>query len=166
MKTVWLSVLALCAVVSAQDTDPPYVDEVYPEDGDYDVPRNTDIVFHCKDDRAGVDVDTIDFTVRDTSLGTAITRGAGELSGVSPKPTYIIDGDLDIDDSDPNDVVCTFDPYDPLPPLGIITCTVAAGLADEVGNEMVEDFVWIFETAELWDVVDEASWGEVKAREW
>ena len=163
MKGAVLLVLILCAVASAQDTDPPYVDGMDPADGENPVPIDTDIIFHCKDDGVGVDIYTIDFTARDTTLNKAITECTGAVAGVSPEPTRVIAGDLDVDDSDPNDMVCTFDPDEPLSDGDIITCTVDRLLADEVGNEMGDDFVWWFTTA--WDI-EELNWGEVKAREW
>ncbi|HUT97904.1 MAG TPA: Ig-like domain-containing protein [bacterium] len=165
MKAVWLSVLILCAVASAQDTDPPYVDGMDPGDGENPVPIDTDIIFHCKDDLSPVDTDTIDFAARDTTLDKAITECTGAVEGVSPEPTRTIAGDLNLDDSDPQDVVCTFYPDDPLSDGDDITCTVDRMLADRQGNEMGEDFVWVFYTY-IPDGVEEATWGEVKAREW
>ncbi len=162
MKTAFMLVLVICAATFAQDTDPPYVDEMDPGEGEYG-PPDTDIVFHCKDDGVGVDTYTIDFIAQDTSLDTAITECSGAVAGVLPEPTRTIPGDLDIDDSDPNDVVCTFDPDNPLYDGDDITCTVDRLLADEVGNEMGEDFVWWFTTT--WDI-EELNWGEVKARGW
>ena len=139
------------------DTAPPYVGGMYPGEGEYG-PIDTDIVFHCKDDDSGVDTTTIDFTARDTSLagGRAIGRGAAVGSAHSPNRT--IPGDLNVDDSDPRDVVCTFNPDDELP-WDTITCTVDGSLADRLGYEMGEDFVWWFTT--IWDV-EEASWGALK----
>ncbi|HUT97903.1 MAG TPA: hypothetical protein VM054_02350 [bacterium] len=162
MKAVWLSVLVLCAVASAQDTDPPYVDEIYPEDGD-PAPDERIIIFHCKDTESPVDLDTIDFTVWEDWpwLDRSITVDAVEVLERTPKVISTVPGDLDIDDTDPQDVVCTFVPEGDLPEFDHITCTVAGGLADIYGNEMVDDFVW-----EFWVDVKEASWGEVKAREW
>ncbi len=122
------------------DMDPPYVDGQDPADGAL-APPDTDIVFHCKDDDKGVDSDTIDFSADD-----------GTKSDVS--------GSLDIDDTDPNDVVCTFTPDDDLP-KGTITCTVAGTLADGLGNEMGSDAVWSFTAGYV--NVDEASLGEIKA---
>jgi hypothetical protein len=105
------------------DVDPPYVDGQDPPDGGGGAP-DTDIVFHCKDDDKGVDSSTIGFSADD-----------GTKADVS--------GSLDIDDGDPNDVVCTFTPDSDLPE-GTITCTVAGTLADGLGNEMGSDAVWSF----------------------
>jgi hypothetical protein len=141
------------------DTDPPYVEDLDPDDGDTDVPPDVDIVFHCKDDDTGIDTDTIDFTAEDTTLGGALTVGTGVI-GVSIRPSGVIAGDLDIDDSDINDVVCTFTPDDPLPLGDTITCTVDGGLSDNAGNDLGDDFIWTFDTEVA---VDEVSWGAIKA---
>ncbi len=84
---------------------------------------------------------------------------AGPAVGFSMRPIRTIAGDLDLDDTDPLDVICTFDPTDDFYPTDPITCTVAAGLADTKGNEMEEDFVWSFDMS----AVEESTWGEVKA---
>jgi hypothetical protein len=107
------------------DVDPPYVDGQDPTDGSWTQETGTDIVFHCKDDDKGVDSGTIDFSA-------AADTGA-DVSGL-----------LDIDDSDPNDVVCTFTPDSDLPEAETITCTVAGILADGLGNEMGAGAVWSF----------------------
>ncbi len=114
---------ALVRVFIDDDMDPPYVDEQDPADGGAGAP-DTEIVFHCKDDDKGVDSDTIDFSADD-----------GTRADVS--------GSLDIDDSDPNDVICTFTPDSDLPE-GEITCTVPGTLADGLGNEMGDDAEWSF----------------------
>ncbi len=135
------------------DTDPPYVDEMDPGEGEYG-PPDTDIVFHCKDDISPVELDTIDFTAEDTSLTGGRTLGTGS-------PNRVIDGDLDIDDTDPWDVVCTFDPTNPFYEGDDITCTVDGSLADVKGNEMGDDFVWTFHT--YGNDVTETTWGAIKA---
>jgi hypothetical protein len=160
MKAAVLWVSVLCAVVVAQDTDPPYVDEIYPEDGD-PAPDERIIIFHCKDTESPVDLDTIDFTAEDDTLGETGHVDSGPTLHVPYESCRILDGDLDVDDTDPRDVVCTFVPEGDLPEFDHITCTVAAGLADIYGNEMADDFVW-----EFWVDVKETSWGEVKAQEW
>jgi hypothetical protein len=114
---------AMIRGVVNDDVDGPYVDEQDPPDGGAGAP-DTDIVFHCKDDDFGVDSDTIDFTAYDE------TRGE-------------VSGSLDIDDSDANDVVCTFTPDADLEE-GTINCTVAGTLADGLTNEMGDDAVWSF----------------------
>jgi len=106
------------------DVDGPYVDSQDPADGGWAAP-DTDIVFHCKDDDYGVDSSTIGFSADD-----------GTKADVS--------GSLDVDDSDPNDVVCTFTPDSDLPEGETITCTVAGTLADGLTNEMGDDAVWSF----------------------
>jgi len=88
---------------------------------------------------------------RDSALavGRAGPRSADEISGL-----------LNIDDTDPLDVLCTFTPDEDLP-VDLITCTVAAGLADSKGNEMQDDFIWTFSTGNY--DVEQKSWGAVKA---
>ena len=136
------------------DITPPYVDGMDPADGETGVPLDSLIVFHCKDDDKGVDVSTIDFIARDTSLGAG--RAVGLYS-----PTRVISGDLDIDDADLNDVLCTFTPDDPFYQGDTITCTVDGSLADVKGNEMGEDFVWSFTTYS--ETVEPTTWGAIKA---
>jgi hypothetical protein len=143
------------------DIDPPYVDGMDPADHDEDVPLDTDIVFHCKDDGSGVDVDTIDFTARDTSLSSGRAVSSGASLSVTYESNRSIAGDLDIDDADLRDVVCTFDPADPLPDDDIITCTVDGVLADRKGNELGDDFVWDFNTG--FYAVKDTTWGSIKA---
>jgi len=135
------------------DTDPPYVNGMDPDDGQVDVPLDANIVFHCVDDLSKIDLATIDFTARDTSLHAEHTVGLGS-------PNRTIDGDLDVDDTDPKDVVCTFDPTDNFTPGDTITNTVAAGLADVKGNEMADDWVWTFD---IEGAVTSTTWGAIKA---
>ena len=106
------------------DMDGPYVDSQNPADGGWAAPGTT-IGFHCKDDDKGVNSDTIDFSADDGTRGD-------------------VSGSLAIDDSDPNDVICTFTPDSDLPEGETITCTVPSTLADGLGNEMDSDAVWSF----------------------
>jgi hypothetical protein len=124
------------------DMDPPYVDEQDPAGGDTGVDPGTDIAFHCKDDDYGVDSATIEFSADD---GTK-----AEISGT-----------LYIDDTDPNDVICTFTPDSDLPEGAIITCVVDDSLADGLGNEMDDNEAWSFTVGYM--NVEEASVGEIKA---
>jgi hypothetical protein len=144
------------------DASAPTVGGRDPADGATGVDPDIDIVFHVYDAGVGVDTGSIDFTVQDTSLmpgNRALSVGSG-AAHVGYAPAGVIPGDLDIDDSDTGDVVCTFDPDDPLPP-DAITCTVAAGLADDLGNETDEAIVWSFNiTGE--DVAN-TTWGAIKA---
>jgi len=133
--------------------DPPYVTGMDPDDGEVHVPLDANIVFHCVDDAHPVDTGTIDFTAADTTLGTGRALGAGESNRT-------LTGDLDFDDTDPLDIVCTFDPDDDFYEGDTITNTVAAGLADSKGNEMADDFVWTFDT---YSGVATTTWGAVKA---
>ena len=148
------------------DTTAPTVGGRDPADGAEGVDPDTDIVFHVYDAGIGVDSSSIDFTVTDTSLGSlsegnlALSAGSGALSP-DFKAAGEISGSLDINDDDPNDVICTFDPDDPLPP-DTITCTVAAGLADDLGNVTDSDIVWSFDVIGS-GVDDNATWGQIKA---
>jgi hypothetical protein len=143
------------------DLEPPYVDGLDPEDGDTDVPTDSTIVFHCVDELSSIDLDTIDFTAQDTSLSGGRTVSASAAVSVNFDSTRSIAGDLDVDDTDPKDVICTFTPADPLAEGDTITCTVAAGLADRKGNEMADDFIWSFSTTAVY----ESTWGSIKATE-
>ncbi|HUT98961.1 MAG TPA: Ig-like domain-containing protein [bacterium] len=142
-----------------EDFQPPEVTGMDPDDGEVGVSVETTIVFHVVDDISGVDVATIELTVEDTSLNIhsfAVALSAGGLS-----PAGVISGVMYIDDTDPLDVVCTFTPDDDLPYTDTITCTVAAGLADERGNETSQDVVWDFSTEDVG--VKNSTWGEIKA---
>ncbi|MCX7021535.1 MAG: Ig-like domain-containing protein [bacterium] len=149
--------------VSEPDTTPPFVADMEPTDGESDVPIDTDIVFHCGDDLSGVDTATIDFTVEDTTLGASLVVSTGSAAGSGASPAGVIAGVLDIDDSDLNDVVCTFTPDDPLPYEDTITCTVDGTLADLSGNPMGDDFIWSFTTEANPIGVVQTTWGTIKA---
>jgi hypothetical protein len=151
----------LDAATTEPDTTPPEVTDLDPDDGDTDVPTDAVITFHCTDDIAGIDVDTIDFTVQDTTLrGDRVISSSAAVSTLA-SPARTLPGDLDIDDADLLDVLCTWTGDDPFYEGETITCTVAGTLADRRGNELGDDFVWSFDT-EL--NVEEASWGEIKSR--
>jgi len=142
----------------APDTTPPFVADMEPTDGESDVPIDTEIVFHCGDDESGVDTATIDFTVEDTSLSSN-----DRAIGIGGSPNGDISGDLDIDDADLLDVVCTFTPDADLPYEDTLTCTVDGALADLEANEMGDDFVWTFDTEEEPPNVVTTTWGAIKA---
>jgi hypothetical protein len=144
---------------------PPYVDGMDPDDGDTEVPVDTDIVFHCVEDGYWrLDIDTIVFTVQDQSQRAgdgALRVGSSSLSmRGNPRPTGEITGTLVIDDSDSWDVVCTFTPDSDLP-VDVITCMVDGCLASIYGGEMGDDFIWTFSTGNYG--VEEKSWGAIKA---
>jgi hypothetical protein len=144
-----------------EDTEPPYVTGMDPDAGETDVPIDSNIVFHCVDDISPVDLDTIDFTVQDSTLsGDRIVSSSASL-GIHATPARTLPGDLDVDDTDPMDVVCTWVGDDPFYEGVTITCTVAAGLADRRHNEMVDDFVWTFDTHS--EGVATTTWGAIKA---
>jgi len=144
--------------------EPPYVTGMDPDDGDTGVPVDTDIVFHCVSDLHHIDIDTIAFTVEDQSRRSgerALSPSSSSPSPhVNPRPTGEISGTLDLDDTDPKDILCTFTPDEDLP-VDLITCTVAAGLADDRGNETADDFVWTFSTGNYG--VEQTTWGAIKA---
>jgi len=144
------------------DFDPPYVTGMDPDDGETDVPVDSAIVFHCVDEISNVDLDTIDFTVQDSTLSGNRAMSTSAALGVHASPARTLPGDLDLDDTDPMDVVCTWTGDDPFYDGVVITCTVAAGLADRRGNEMADDFVWTFDTG--LDVTA-TTWGAIKAVE-
>ncbi|HUT98349.1 MAG TPA: Ig-like domain-containing protein [bacterium] len=143
---------------------PPYVRDMNPDDGDTGVSVDTDIVFYCVCDIRPVDTDTIVFTVEDQSLRPGgrvrVSDSALAVGRVNPHPAGEISGTLDIDDTDRLDVVCTFTPDEDLP-VDLIRCTVAAGLADDRGNETADDFIWTFTTGNY--SVEDTTWGAIKA---
>jgi len=149
-----------CYWEGVEDFQPPEVTNMDPDDGEVDVSVDTTIVFHVVDDVSGVDVATIELTVEDASRGPVRVNLAFSTDG--PTPTGEISGELEIDDTDPLDVVCTFTPDSDLPYGETITCTVPAGLADEYGNETSQDTVWDFTTEDA-PGVKNSTWGEIKA---
>jgi hypothetical protein len=147
----------------SEDTDPPFVAGLDPEDGEDDVPLDSTIVFHCKDYIAGVDTDTIELSVRDSSLGPLSASAAGASAvGVESAGAGAISGDLDIDGTNPLDVVCTFTPDELLPSDAVIICVVDDSLADLLGNEMGYNFIWTFYTRSN-PGVERTTWGGIKA---
>jgi len=136
-----------------EDLAAPEVSGQVPADGATGVAVNSDIVFHVTDDCYGVDTSTITFSVEDSAKSSG-----SSLSSVGH--TGAITGTLVVDDTDPNDVICTFTPDSDLPP-DTITCTVAAGLADEYGRATASDIVWSFDT--VGSAVEETTWGQIKA---
>jgi hypothetical protein len=142
-----------------EDLDPPYVDGMDPDDGEVEVPLDSNIVFHCKDDLSGIDTTTIDFTVQDSTLSGDRAMRVGATVSVTASPARTLPGDLDIDDSDLTDVVCTWDGDDDFYEGVIITCTVDGALADRKGNEMGDDFIWTFDAE---GAVANTTWGAIK----
>jgi len=151
----WILINNAVRYMMDTDTAPPYVDDIYPTDGAGVIPD--EVVFHCKDAQSSVDTDTISFTLDYDTLRRGCSVGATAL--VTPtSPAGVVPGDLDIDDTDPRDVVCTWTPDEPLD-YEYYTARVDGSLADVLGNEMGEDFVWVFGE----ESVKEQSWGAVKA---
>ncbi len=141
----------------------PEVSGQLPADGATGVAVNSDIVFHVTDNFRGVDTSTISFSVEDgakaaASNQTDLVHTSSSLMNVGHTST--ITGTLVVDDTDPNDVICTFTPDSNLPP-DTITCTVASGLADDAGNETAADIVWSFDTTG--SAIEETTWGQIKA---
>jgi len=79
-------------VIVNDDAAGPYSDQLDPAPGDT-VPPNTDIAFHIKDDDIGVDSATI------TTDSVVIEVGGNPVAGT-----------LGVDDTNPNDVLVTFNP--------------------------------------------------------
>ncbi|HUT97932.1 MAG TPA: hypothetical protein VM054_02495 [bacterium] len=153
------SLIQCRAETTDYDFEPPWVDGLDPADGESEVPFDTDIVFHCMDDISGIDTDTIDFTAQDSTLSGGRALSAGAALSVTASPARTLPGDLDIDDTDLHDVVCTWDSDDDFVEGVIVTCTVDGGLADLNGNEMGDDFVWTFDSV---GAVENVTWGLIK----
>ncbi len=147
--------IAMFRLNGTEDLAAPEVSGQVPADGASGVAVNSDIVFHVTDDCFGVDTSTIAFSVEDSAKSNGVTAS---LSSVGH--TGAITGALVVDDTDLNDVICTFTPDSDLPP-DTITCTVAAGLADDAGNATGADIVWSFDT--VGSNVEETTWGQIKA---
>jgi len=150
-------------LTSLLDTHEPIVDDIYPADGQDRVPVTVKIKFTLRDD-SGIDLDTLDFSVVDDSLsgGRALSTGSRALASGFTRSGEIA-GDLGIDDSDPQAVVCTFPPDEDLPYSTTITSTIAAGLEDGLGIPTTEDFVWSFTTKD-YVRVETTTWGAIKAQ--
>ncbi|OGD71846.1 MAG: hypothetical protein A2Y64_08350 [Candidatus Coatesbacteria bacterium RBG_13_66_14] len=146
---------------SVEDTVPPTVAGMDPGDGDTGVPLDYTVVFHCVDDQTPVDTDTVSLTVRDSSLGGDNAVRAGAALDVRYGSNRALAGDLDVDDTDQMDVVCTWTGADDFHEGVAVTCTVDGGLADRLGNEMGDEFVWTFTTSGA--PVAETTWGAIKA---
>lgn len=142
-------------LVEVTDDTPPRVTGQNPSDGATGVPPGRNIIFHVVDDISGVDTSTIDFTCESASRS-----GGGAVLSIGAGANALILGQLDINDSNPLNVVCTFDPDLPLP-KDTITCTVTAGLADMYGNSTTQDITWSFDVQG--SGVEESSWGAIKA---
>lgn len=147
----------------------PFVAEQNPPDGATGVPLSYySFSFHVYDEHSGVDTATIDFTVTSSDskqLSTAnetllVSSTIGNISQRDGKG--VITGTLNIDDSDLKDVICNFVLDENLPSDSTITCTVAAGLADNAGNATDTDIVWSFTTAGD-STIEETTWGQIKA---
>ncbi|OGD72294.1 MAG: hypothetical protein A2Y64_07480 [Candidatus Coatesbacteria bacterium RBG_13_66_14] len=106
------------------------------------MPPDSTIAFELTDDLAGIDTDTIQFTLEQ---GEDPPSGNRAFVDIGTEPNTPIEGILEIDDEDPLEVLCTFTPADDLP-WGAYTCTVDGSLADLLDKQMGEDYVWTFST--------------------
>ena len=139
------------------DDDAPEVSGLYPSDGQSSIPVGTPLYFHIFD-QTGVNTSTLDFSV---SSPDRVPERRGNALSVGHSTLGEITGTLDVDDSDPRHVVCTFTPDDDLPMGTEITCTVDSGLADTDGNTTTSDMVWTFDVSGV-GVVG-STWGQIKA---
>lgn len=153
---IWENILNFMWGATPDDV-PPAVSGQDPADGATDVPVDSDIIFHCTDDDSGVDTATIDFTAEYTP---ALGGSSDNALRIGPSPLDDVSGTLDIDDTDPLDVLCTFTPDSDLPPY-TVTCTVAGTLADNAGNTLGDDEVWSFDPVGV--KIEPASWGYIKS---
>ncbi|MCX7021057.1 MAG: Ig-like domain-containing protein [bacterium] len=162
-KEVVQSMLIHLDLGSMLDTHEPIVEDIDPQNGEDDVPIDASIEFTLRDD-SGINLDTLDFSVTDDTLssGRALTPGGHSLSAGFTR-SGDISGVMDIDDSDPQSVVCTFTPDDEFGYEATITCTIAAGLEDGLGIPTSDDFVWNFITEE-WVRIQTTTWGAIKAQ--
>ncbi len=138
------------AVVN-DDMDGPYADEQDPADGETNVPYDADIVFHVKDDDVGVDISSI-------NTDSVLVDKEIPVDG-----RFEVTGTISIDDSDPNDVIVTFDPDSDFEDGAWVTVIVSPTdheIIDELGNEMAEDS-WEFFVE--WSAIKSSSLGEIKA---
>jgi hypothetical protein len=138
------------------DDDAPQITGQYPADGQSDIPADSPLYFHLFD-QTGVNTGTLDFSVSAPDLAPQPRNNALRLG---PRLPGEISGTLDVDDTDPNHVICIFTPDADLPLDTEITCTVAGGLADTMGNSAAEES-WTFEVAS--SAVVPSSWGAIKA---
>jgi hypothetical protein len=140
------------------DVDPPYVDQQDPPDGGQGEP-DTVIEFHVKDDDIGVDTSTIAFSAEDESKGLSVDKIASSFIVKSSRG--VVPGTFDFDDTDPNDVICTFTPDSDLPIGDNIFCVVDSGLADLLTNATVDDITWSFEVIP-YNAIENTSLGNIK----
>jgi len=148
------------------DGTAPAVSGQNPADGGYGQP-NTTIVFHVTDGGCGVDIGSITFTAEDSpksiSQKDTVSPSNESTSLVVSNSKAVIPGTLYIDDTNPNDVICTFTPDSDLTVGDTITCTVAQGLSDVLGNSTESSIVWHF-TVEPYTIITPASLGHIKAQ--
>jgi hypothetical protein len=149
------SAIYMLRLNGTEDIDAPAVSGQAPADGATGVAVNSVIVFHVTDVLSEVDTSTISFSVEDSAKSNGVSTSLSDRGS-----TGTITGTLVVDDTDPSDVICVFLLDSDLPP-DTITCTVAAGLADDVGNATTSDIVWSFDTTGA--AIEETTWGQIKA---
>ncbi len=129
------------------DWDPPYVANQDPSPGETGVPYSADIVYHVKDDDAGIRSGSV---TSDTLVVTDDTNG-------------VVTGNYTANYTDLNDVVVTFDPDNNFSEGAVITVTVGPTgheIKDAVGNVMDTE-TWNFTVTTAG--VESVSVGEIKA---
>lgn len=112
-KKLLLTCMCLIALVSGAGVHAvwaaPYVDEPNPGVNETQVPVDTNISFHLKDDVADISADSVTVTVQrygDASAATIIEDGVPVLlAGVTAVPASI-------DTADPRDFIISYDPPD------------------------------------------------------
>jgi hypothetical protein len=94
----------ITVTVADQDAIPPNLDGLSPADGEVQVPRNTSIKFHVKDNGSGVALNTLNLSVQregDATPVNIIVNGANQLSAYTN--TVIVSGSA-------NDYIVTYTP--------------------------------------------------------
>jgi hypothetical protein len=128
------------ATVYTSDEEPPYVTDRYPLDEDYPcgVPPDTLVGCHMCDDESGIDIENCSFSLLD-----------GDGNPVA--------GTMDVDDTDPCDVIFEFDPDGDLTEGETYTVEILA--MDLAGNSTDES--WEFTIGYV--KIDGTSFGRIKA---
>jgi len=161
------------------DGTSPYVNQQDPTPGSNIYPDQDTFIFHVVDDGVGVDTSSIIFSIDDQNKGNienkaSTTSSSGSLMGTSGKKNIsvvltsnkgVVPGSLDIDDTNINDVICTFDVDDGYDfTVGqTITLNVAAGLDDLLGNATTVDETWNYNVASF-ESVQAGSLGSIKVK--
>ena len=129
------------------DWDPPYINGRDPASGATGVPYDSNIVYHVKDDDAGIKSGSV---TSDTLVVTDDSKG-------------VVTGDYSANYTDLSDITVTFDPHNDFAENAVITVTVSPvghEIEDAVGNVMPTDS-WSFTVTSAG--IESASLGEIKA---